>query len=82
MLSELGKTLVSPAMLPRGFLNMRIMQLVQEFRAKAQLATPFSDATRQAVGNPTLLLTYLDDTLLIGRAIPGGVYILEKEEGS
>lgn len=81
VLSELGKTLISPAMLPRGFLNMRVMQLVQEFKAKAQLTTPFSDATRQAVGNPTLLLTYLDDSLLIGRAIPGGgVYILEKEQ--
>ena len=79
VLSELGKTLVSPAILPRGFVNMRVLQMIQDFRASAPLTTPFGDAARRTAGNPTLLLTYLDDTILIGRAIPGGgVYILEK----
>jgi len=79
-LSDLGKTLLAPAILPRGFPNFRLMQLIQDFRASAPLATPFDSVTRNAVGNPTLLLTYLDDTLLIGRALPGGgIYMLEKE---
>jgi len=77
LLSELGKTLISPAVLPRGFVNMRLMQLIQEFKASSPL--PNSDLSASNI-RPTLLLTYLDETILIGRALPGsGVYILEKE---
>jgi len=84
-LSDLGKTVLSPALISpaRGFPNMRLMQLIQDFSFTAPLTTPLSGAVRDTVGNPTFLLTYLDETLLIGRAIPGeGVYILEKETQS
>jgi len=81
VLTDLGKTIVSPAVLPRGQLNMRILQLIQDFSVAVPLGTPLETSAREAVGNPTLLLTFLDETLLIGRALPGGgVYILEKEQ--
>ena len=81
VLSDLGKTVVSPAVLPRGQATMRVLQLIQDFTASAPLRSPFGSDVRRAVGNPTLLITHLTDSILVGRAIPGGgVYILEREE--
>ena len=120
-LSELGKTLAAPAILPRGMANMRLLQFIQvshlpiasqgvrpihidaalpdcsprltnharllrsivllsqNFSLKAPLTNPLSGALPSSVGRPSLLLSYLDDTILVGQAIPGGgVYILER----
>ena len=56
-----------------------IVLLSQNFSLKAPLTNPLSGALPSSVGRPSLLLSYLDDTILVGQAIPGGgVYILER----
>jgi len=81
-LNRLGKSIVAPSILPRGFLNMRLLQMVQKIDLKVPLQNPLSTSLRESFGNPSLLLTYLDEDMFIGRAIPGsGVYILERVSG-
>lgn len=68
------ETLLAPALLPRTWLQHRLLLAVQEFTFKVPLSTPSNiqqgERARQAEGR--YMLSYLDDDTLIGRAQAGG----------
>ncbi|XP_050289229.1 probable plastid-lipid-associated protein 10, chloroplastic isoform X2 [Quercus robur] len=65
--SEELQALIAPAILPRSFLSLQILQFIRTFRAQIPVGNP----GRQSVGG-LYYLSYLDDNMLLGRAVGGG----------
>ncbi|XP_062155970.1 probable plastid-lipid-associated protein 10, chloroplastic [Alnus glutinosa] len=66
-ISEELQGLIAPAILPRSFLSLQILQFIRAFRAQI----PVRDPGRESVGG-LYYLSYLDDNMLLGRAVGGG----------
>ncbi|KAL0012830.1 hypothetical protein SO802_007938 [Lithocarpus litseifolius] len=65
--SEELQALIAPAILPRSFLSLQILQFIRAFRAQIPVRNP----GRQSVGG-LYYLSYLDNNMLLGRAVGGG----------
>ncbi|KAG2725822.1 hypothetical protein I3760_01G084400 [Carya illinoinensis] len=75
-ISEELQALIAPAILPRSFLSLQILQFIRAFRAQI----PVRDPGRQSVGG-LYYLSYLDDNMLLGRAVGGGgVFLFTKAQ--
>ncbi|KAL5719321.1 putative plastid-lipid-associated protein 10 [Ranunculus cassubicifolius] len=61
------QALIAPALLPRTFFSLQILQFLQTFKAQVPVTSP----GRQSVGG-LYYLSYLDKNMLIGRAVGGG----------
>ncbi|KAK9145943.1 hypothetical protein Sjap_005846 [Stephania japonica] len=66
-ISEELQALIAPAILPRTFLSLQILQFLQTFSAQVRVRSP----GRQSVGG-LYYLSYLDRNMLLGRAVGGG----------
>ncbi|KAL0913070.1 hypothetical protein M5K25_016503 [Dendrobium thyrsiflorum] len=66
-ISEELQALIAPAILPRSFLSLQILQFLRTLRAKV----PVSGPDRRSPGG-LYYLSYLDRDMLLGRAIGGG----------
>lgn len=66
-ISEELQSVIAPAILPRSFLSLQILQFIRTFKAQI----PVRDPGRQSVGG-LYYLSYLDDNMLLGRAVGGG----------
>ncbi|KAI4355915.1 hypothetical protein L6164_004640 [Bauhinia variegata] len=67
IISEELQALITPAILPRSFISLQILQFLRSFKAQI----PVRDPGRQSVGG-LYYLSYLDDNMLLGRAVGGG----------
>ncbi|XP_054785036.1 probable plastid-lipid-associated protein 10, chloroplastic isoform X2 [Prosopis cineraria] len=67
IISEELQALIAPAILPRSFISLQILQFLRTFKAQI----PVRDPGRQSVGG-LYYLSYLDNNLLLGRAVGGG----------
>ncbi|CAI8615756.1 unnamed protein product [Vicia faba] len=66
-ISEQLQALISPAILPRSFISLQILQYLRTFKAQILVR----DSGRESVGG-LYYLSYLDDNMLLGRAVGGG----------
>nr|AFK43507.1 unknown [Lotus japonicus] len=66
-INEQLQALIAPALLPRSYLSLQILQFLRAFKAQI----PVRDPGRQSVGG-LYYLSYLDDNMLLGRAVGGG----------
>ncbi|KAK4421438.1 putative plastid-lipid-associated protein 10, chloroplastic [Sesamum alatum] len=66
-ISEELQALLAPAILPRSFLSLQILQFIKSFKAQV----PVSSSQRRSVGG-LYYLSYLDRNMLLGRAVGGG----------
>ncbi|XP_010241094.1 PREDICTED: probable plastid-lipid-associated protein 10, chloroplastic [Nelumbo nucifera] len=66
-ISEGLQGLIAPAILPRTFLSLQILQFIRAFKAQV----PVTSQERQSVGG-LYYLSYLDHEMLVGRAVGGG----------
>lgn len=66
-ISEQLQALISPAILPRSFISLQILQYLRAFKAQFPVRNP----GRESVGG-LYYLSYLDDNMLLGRAVGGG----------
>ncbi|XP_027906470.1 probable plastid-lipid-associated protein 10, chloroplastic isoform X3 [Vigna unguiculata] len=66
-ISEELQALIAPAILPRSFISLQILQFLRTFKAQI----PVRDPGRESVGG-LYYLSYLDDNMLLGRAVGGG----------
>ncbi|KAJ6710194.1 PLASTID-LIPID-ASSOCIATED PROTEIN 10 CHLOROPLASTIC-RELATED [Salix koriyanagi] len=69
-ISEELQALVAPALLPRSFLSLQILQFIRTFKAQIPVRNP-GDPGRRSVGG-LYYLSYLDHNMLLGRAVGGG----------
>ncbi|KAK4267715.1 hypothetical protein QN277_024459 [Acacia crassicarpa] len=67
IISEELQAIIAPAILPRSFISLQILQFLRTFKAQI----PVRDPGRQSVGG-LYYLSYLDNNLLLGRAVGGG----------
>ncbi|XP_028776858.1 probable plastid-lipid-associated protein 10, chloroplastic [Neltuma alba] len=67
IISEELQAAIAPAILPRSFISLQILQFLRTFKAQI----PVRDPGRQSVGG-LYYLSYLDNNLLLGRAVGGG----------
>ncbi|XP_027344738.1 probable plastid-lipid-associated protein 10, chloroplastic [Abrus precatorius] len=75
-ISEELQALIAPAILPRSFLSLQILQFLRSFKAQI----PVRDPGRESVGG-LYYLSYLDDNMLLGRAVGGGgVFVFTKAQ--
>ncbi|CAL2244668.1 unnamed protein product [Prunus armeniaca] len=75
-ISEELQALIAPAILPRSFLSLQILQYLRNFKAQI----PVRDPGRQSVGG-LYYLSYLDANMLLGRAVGGGgVFVFTKAQ--
>ncbi|PSS05099.1 Plastid-lipid-associated protein [Actinidia chinensis var. chinensis] len=74
-ISEELQALIAPAILPRLFLSLQILQFIRSFKAQV----PVRNAGRQAVGG-LYYLSYLDGNMLLGRADGGGVFVFTRAQ--
>lgn len=76
-ISELTEALLAPALLPRGWLQHRLLLALKEFQIRIPLRSSerSSAAIEGNVGNE-FLLTYLDADMLIGRQTGSGGSII------
>ncbi|XP_047324203.1 probable plastid-lipid-associated protein 10, chloroplastic [Impatiens glandulifera] len=70
------QALLAPAILPRSFLNLQILQFIRTFKAQFPLT---SQTNRQTVGG-LYYLSYLDGNMLLGRAATGGVFVFTRSQ--
>ncbi|KAB1211400.1 putative plastid-lipid-associated protein 10, chloroplastic [Morella rubra] len=61
------QALIAPAILPRSFLSLQILQFIRAFRVQI----PVRGSGNQSVAG-LYYLSYLDDNMLLGRAVGGG----------
>lgn len=61
------QALIAPAILPRTFLSLQILQFIRSFKAQVPLTSP----ERRSPGG-LYYLSYLDNDMLLGRAVGGG----------
>ncbi|WOG83946.1 hypothetical protein DCAR_0103125 [Daucus carota subsp. sativus] len=66
-ISEEVQALIAPAILPRTFFSLQILQFIRTFEAQYPVENP----GRQSVGG-LYYLSYLDNNILLGRAVGGG----------
>uniref|UniRef100_A0ACD5TJ43 Uncharacterized protein n=2 Tax=Avena sativa TaxID=4498 RepID=A0ACD5TJ43_AVESA len=66
-ISEQLQALIAPAILPRSFLTLQILQFLRTFRAQVPLSGP----ERRSPGG-LYYLSYLDRDMLLGRSVGGG----------
>ncbi|WVZ59562.1 hypothetical protein U9M48_009686 [Paspalum notatum var. saurae] len=66
-ISEQVQSLIAPAILPRSFLSLQILQFLKTFRAQV----PVSGPERRSPGG-LYYLSYLDRDMLLGRSVGGG----------
>ncbi|XP_058212429.1 probable plastid-lipid-associated protein 10, chloroplastic isoform X2 [Rhododendron vialii] len=67
------QVLIAPAILPRSFLSLQILQFIQSFKAQV----PVRSQGRQTVGG-LYYLSYLDGNMLLGRADRGGAFVFTR----
>ncbi|KAK6931796.1 Plastid lipid-associated protein/fibrillin conserved domain, partial [Dillenia turbinata] len=66
-ISEELQALIAPAILPRSYLSLQILQFLCAFKAEI----PLRNSGRRSAGG-LYYLSYLDDNFLLGRAVEGG----------
>ncbi|XP_027107142.1 probable plastid-lipid-associated protein 10, chloroplastic isoform X4 [Coffea arabica] len=66
-ISEELQALIAPAILPRSFISLQILQFIRAFKAEFPVRNP----GRNSVGG-LYYLSYLDRYMLLGRAVGGG----------
>ncbi|KDO86695.1 hypothetical protein CISIN_1g023858mg [Citrus sinensis] len=77
-ISEELQALIAPAILPRSFLSLQILQFIRAF--KAQIPVTNTTPGRRSVGG-LYYLSYLDNNMLLGRAVGGGgVFVFTKAQ--
>ncbi|CAN1309598.1 Probable plastid-lipid-associated protein 10, chloroplastic, partial [Linum perenne] len=77
-ISEQLQAVITPAILPRTFLSLQILQFIQQFKAQIPVTTP--DPGRRSAGG-LYYLSYLDKNMLLGRSIGGGgVFVFTKAQ--
>ncbi|XP_057463328.1 probable plastid-lipid-associated protein 10, chloroplastic isoform X4 [Actinidia eriantha] len=74
-ISEELQALIAPAILPRLFFSLQILQFIRSFKAQV----PVRNAGRQVVGG-LYYLSYLDGSMLLGRADGGGVFVFTRAQ--
>ncbi|PVH31619.1 hypothetical protein PAHAL_9G192500 [Panicum hallii] len=75
-ISEQLQALIAPAILPRSFLSLQILQFLKTFRAQV----PVSGPERRSPGG-LYYLSYLDRDMLLGRSVGGGgVFIFTRAQ--
>ncbi|KAF7814649.1 putative plastid-lipid-associated protein 10, chloroplastic [Senna tora] len=75
-ISEELQALIAPAILPRSFISLQILQFLRTFKAQI----PVRDPGRESIGG-LYYLSYLDDNMLLGRAVGGGgVFIFTRAQ--
>ncbi|XP_066386833.1 probable plastid-lipid-associated protein 10, chloroplastic isoform X2 [Miscanthus floridulus] len=75
-ISEQLQALIAPAILPRSFLSLQILQFLKTFRAQV----PVSGPERRSPGG-LYYLSYLDRDMLLGRSVGGGgVFVFTKAQ--
>lgn len=78
-ISEELQALIAPALLPRSFLSLQILQFIRTFKAHVPVRNP-GDPGRRSVGG-LYYLSYLDRNMLLGRAVGGGgVYVFTRAQ--
>ncbi|KAI3904499.1 hypothetical protein MKW98_014679 [Papaver atlanticum] len=74
--SEELQAWIAPAVLPRSYLSLQILQFLQTFKA----AVPVSSPGRRSAGG-LYYLSYLDNNMLLGRSVGGGgVFVFTKAQ--
>ncbi|KAI9182203.1 hypothetical protein LWI28_023082 [Acer negundo] len=77
-ISEELQALISPALLPRTFLSLQILQFIRSFKAQVPVTNP--NPGRHSVGG-LYYLSYLDCNMLLGRAVGGGgIFVFTKAQ--
>ncbi|KAL6905184.1 hypothetical protein ACP4OV_002785 [Aristida adscensionis] len=77
-ISEQLQALIAPAILPRSFLSLQILQFLKSFRAQVPLSGP--ESARRSPGG-LYYLSYLDRDMLLGRSVGGGgVFIFTRAQ--
>ncbi|KAL5795880.1 hypothetical protein ACOSQ2_000700 [Xanthoceras sorbifolium] len=77
-ISEDLQALIAPALLPRTFLSLQILQFIRTFKAQVPVTNP--DPGRRSVGG-LYYLSYLDRNMLLGRAVGGGgIFVFTKAQ--
>uniref|UniRef100_A0A5B6YTR3 Plastid lipid-associated protein/fibrillin conserved domain-containing protein n=1 Tax=Davidia involucrata TaxID=16924 RepID=A0A5B6YTR3_DAVIN len=71
-ISEELQALIAPAILPRSFLSLQILQFIRALRTQF----PVRNQGRRSVGG-LYYLSYLDGNMLLGRAV-GGVFVFTR----
>ncbi|EER93960.1 hypothetical protein BDA96_01G210800 [Sorghum bicolor] len=75
-ISEQLQALIAPAILPRSFLSLQILQFLKTFRAQVPVGGP----ERRSPGG-LYYLSYLDRDMLLGRSVGGGgVFVFTKAQ--
>ncbi|URD77446.1 Plus3 [Musa troglodytarum] len=75
-ISEELQALIAPAILPRSYLSLQILQFIRTFRTQV----PVSGPERRSPGG-LYYLSYLDRDMLLGRAVGGGgVFVFTKAQ--
>lgn len=75
-ISEELQALIAPAILPRSFISLQILQFLRTFRAQV----PVSGPERQSPGG-LYYLSYMDRNMLLGRSVGGGgVFIFTRAQ--
>ncbi|KAF3430936.1 hypothetical protein FNV43_RR25666 [Rhamnella rubrinervis] len=67
-ISEELQAVIAPALLPRSFLSLQILQFLATFKAEIPVRNP----GRQSGVGGLYYLSYLDSNMLLGRAVGGG----------
>ncbi|XP_044502599.1 probable plastid-lipid-associated protein 10, chloroplastic isoform X2 [Mangifera indica] len=77
-ISEALQAIIAPAILPRSFLSLQILQFLRSFKAQIPVTNP--NPGRRSVGG-LYYLSYLDRNMLLGRAVGGGgIFIFTKSQ--
>ncbi|CAN6994184.1 unnamed protein product [Brassica rapa subsp. trilocularis] len=77
-INEQVQSLLAPAILPRSFLNLQILQFIRTFNA--QIPVTATSPGRRSVGG-LYYLSYLDNNMLLGRSVGGGgVFVFTKSQ--
>ncbi|XP_074316205.1 putative plastid-lipid-associated protein 10, chloroplastic [Silene latifolia] len=69
IISDQLQALIAPAILPRTYVNLQILQFIRSFKAQIPVTSPATQ--RRSVGG-LYYLSYLDNNMLLGRAVGGG----------
>ena len=82
-ISELTESLLAPALLPRNFLQMRLLQWLRDAEVTFPLRAGGGGASGRVASAGTYILTFMDNSMLIGRAAnSGGVFIFSRAPSS
>ncbi|KAH7282514.1 hypothetical protein KP509_35G034200 [Ceratopteris richardii] len=81
MLSEEFQGLIAPALLPRTYLNLQVLQFIRGFTAKFPLQRREANASRRPPLGLLYYISFVDNTMFIGRALgSGGIFIFSKTQ--